>query len=271
MSGQTATAVLATTTVAAPRLRPIDVVLSVSEVTDESALVTWRLFSPEERKRIDGVQLRFTAVDSSTGSPASAVPGTSPFVHRDTNFFRLRELSAGTEYELDLYLIPSPGAGPEYVSEKEVKFVTREPERGKKTGMMPSSGTSRYQRTINAILLFTLADPFSFNLILTTTSVSPRSISLSWRGVPRPHHQYASLYRVLAAEHHVNAMDDAVSVYVESTAATPTATTVAGLRPATHYQVWLEAYLRNGRIAKSNVLDVLTEDAFGDNDVVPGN
>ena len=33
-----------------------------------------------------------------------------------------------------------------------------------------------------------------------------------------------------------------------------------GLRPLTRYQVWLQAYLRNGKVIESNVLEVATND-----------
>ena len=35
---------------------------------------------------------------------------------------------------------------------------------------------------------------------------------------------------------------------------------LSGLRPLTRYQVWLQAYLRNGKVLESNVLEVATND-----------
>ena len=35
---------------------------------------------------------------------------------------------------------------------------------------------------------------------------------------------------------------------------------LSGLRPLTRYQVWLQAYLRNGKVIESNVLEVATND-----------
>jgi hypothetical protein len=68
---------------------------------------------------------------SRDGSPASGVPGTTPFVHRDTNFFQLRDLKPDTEYQVDLYVIPVHGTSKELVSEKTVTFKTRLPLQGR--------------------------------------------------------------------------------------------------------------------------------------------
>ena len=35
---------------------------------------------------------------------------------------------------------------------------------------------------------------------------------------------------------------------------------LSGLRPQTRYHVWLQAYLRNGKVIESNVLEVATND-----------
>ena len=66
----------------------------------------------------------------SDGSPASEVPGTTPFIHRDTSFFLLEDLEPATEYRVDVYLIPVPKAKVEMVSESDVKFATVKPALG---------------------------------------------------------------------------------------------------------------------------------------------
>ena len=66
-------------------LRPIDVKLEVDNVKPDSAHISWRYFSFDEKQYIDGVQIRYTSLLDGSG-----VPGTSPFIHRDTNFFDLK-------------------------------------------------------------------------------------------------------------------------------------------------------------------------------------
>ena len=61
-------------------INEIDVDLAVRDITDQSGYISWRVFSPDEKRFIDGVQIRFTELVN--GAPASGVPGTSPFIHR---------------------------------------------------------------------------------------------------------------------------------------------------------------------------------------------
>ena len=74
---------------------------------------------------------RFTKL-SPNGSPSSDFPGTSPFLHRDTNFYTLEDLDPSSQYDIDLYIIPAPGAAVEMVSERSVLLRTRDPVRGEK-------------------------------------------------------------------------------------------------------------------------------------------
>ena len=79
---------------------------------------------------IDGVQIRFTnLIDGST--QAAGVPGTTPFIHRDTNFFLLPDLNPDTEYQVDLYLIPVPKSKIELTSDTVLTFKTMAPEEGR--------------------------------------------------------------------------------------------------------------------------------------------
>ena len=107
---------------------PIDTKLSVDGIKSSSAYVSWRFFNLQEKQYIDGVQIRFsTLIDGAL----SGVPGTTPFIHRDTNFFMLTDLKPDTEYQVDLYLIPVPKAETEYVSSNNVTFKTPAPAEGK--------------------------------------------------------------------------------------------------------------------------------------------
>ena len=64
------------------------------------------------------------------GTVASGVPRTTPFIHRDTNFFLLEDLDPATEYQVDVYLIPVPRAKVEMVSDSVVTFSTLPPKLG---------------------------------------------------------------------------------------------------------------------------------------------
>ena len=53
------------------------------------------------------------------------MPGTTPFIHRDTNFFLLEDLRPDTEYRVDVYLIPVPLAEKELASDDILTFRTK--------------------------------------------------------------------------------------------------------------------------------------------------
>ena len=58
------------------------------------------------------------------------MPGTTPFIHRDTNFFLLENLKSDTDYQVDVYLIPVPLAEEELISDSVSNFRTKAPIRG---------------------------------------------------------------------------------------------------------------------------------------------
>lgn len=96
-----------------------------------------------------------------------------------------------------------------------------------------------------------------------------RGVRLAYSGVPAPAPRFVSLFRVLYAEQHANAVaDSARSVYADAKELGDAGViSVGDLDKDTEYQVWMEAYLRNGRVAKSNVIEVRTtnddNDEFG--------
>ena len=110
-------------------IKKIDTKLSADGIKSKSAYISWRYFNLDEKQYIDGVQIRFTTLIPDGG--LSGVPGTTPFIHRDTNFFMLTDLKADTEYKVDLYLIPVPKSKIEYVSGNNVTFKTPAPAEGK--------------------------------------------------------------------------------------------------------------------------------------------
>ncbi len=49
---------VSTTETPAASIHHVDVGLSVSDVTKDSAAIRWRFFTPDEKKYVDGVQIR---------------------------------------------------------------------------------------------------------------------------------------------------------------------------------------------------------------------
>merc|ERR1719481_427506 len=138
----------------------------------------------EEKPWVDGVQLR-RLVLGPDDIPVSYVPQTSPFIHRDTNYYVFEDLQPNTKYEVDLDLIPIPEAAKELYSGKKIEFRTP-PE----------------------------IDVYNFTPKIMILNTTHDSVEVGWTGVPRPDQDY---------------------------------------------QIWLEAYLTNGKIAQSNVIDFQTQ------------
>ena len=109
------------------------------------------------------------------------------------------------------------------------------------------------------------------------------TLDLHWSGPPNPHQKYVSIYRVLYVEeddhdhHHLhhqhqhqqqrhhaaiasNSIVEIQSVFKVAKIDSMNAVMLRNLRPLTRYQVWLQAYLRNGKVIESNVLEVRTND-----------
>ena len=75
-----------------------------------------------------------------------------------------------------------------------------------------------------------------------------------------PRRSYVNLYRINYLEEDLNLVDPH-SAFIVSNIDTITSKRIDVLRPSTAYQIWLEAYLRNGKVVKSsNVLAIKTKD-----------
>eukprot|EP00096_Caligus_rogercresseyi_P011409 TRINITY_DN4478_c0_g1_i1.p1 TRINITY_DN4478_c0_g1~~TRINITY_DN4478_c0_g1_i1.p1 ORF type:complete len:1447 (-),score=380.43 TRINITY_DN4478_c0_g1_i1:293-4633(-) len=210
-------------------IEEINLNLNVDRIQPDSAYVTWRYFTLEEKKYIDGVQIRFNSLEN--GEETSQVPGTTPFIHRDTNFYQIDGLSPDTEYKVDLYLIPVSNSSREYVSLPQggIFFKTSQPS----------------------------VDPYEFRLRLDVEDVGDRWIGFSWSGIPDPYSKYVSVFRLAYMQ--PNDVEP-TSVFRLAKLEKDNLLRLQDLEPSTMYQVWLEAYLTNGRVAKSELVDIATKD-----------
>ena len=206
----------------------VDMELEAVMVGTDSAKITWRHFDVEtEKPHIDGVQLRSIILKGDI--PDSVVPVTSPFIHRDTNYYLLEALIPDTKYEIEVDLIPVPGSGKEIYSGKRLTFTTKK-----------------------------LVDLYNFSPELEVVNVSRDSVEVAWTGVPSPDQKYVNIYRVIY--HSINSDREVreSSVFKISNIDSPKRITVTRLDSELDYQIWLEAYLTNGKIIKSNVQEFRT-------------
>jgi len=201
--------------------------LSADHVTSSTARVAWRHFEEEEKVLIDGLQLRYLILKQDT--PISQVPLTSPFIHRDTNYFVFENLAPETTYEVELDIIPVPGSKTDLYSGLKLEFTT---------------------------LPFT--DIYDFKLNIQVAEVESNSVEVSWDGVPSPDQKFVNIYRVIYHANSENHIRDEASVFKISKIDSPKRMYITDLQSDLDYQIWLEAYLTNGKMTKSNVAEFRT-------------
>merc|ERR1711874_102068 len=202
--------------------------LEAQQVTTNSAKIIWRHFDEEEEKLfIDGIQLRYLVLKGDI--PVSFVPETSPFIHRDTNYYVFENLKPNTKYEVEVDLIPVPNSQKELYSGLNVTFTTQEH-----------------------------VDIYNFKPVLNVINITSNSVEVGWTGVPSPDQKFVNIYRVIYHSINPNDIRDESSVFKISKIDSPKRINVSALQPNLEYQIWLEAYLTNGKTKKSNVVEFHT-------------
>ncbi|XP_059058256.1 putative epidermal cell surface receptor [Achroia grisella] len=202
--------------------KEIDSRLTVMEVNDTAAHMSWRHFTEEELQFIDGIQVRYRPV----GTPIYSM---TELLHHSRSTADLHDLRPGSRYEASLVLVPPPRAVTELHDPGRVEFNT-----------MP------------------YVDPYNWTVIIEARAVGSEAAELTWRGVPSPAERWVRVYRAAHAcgapsprkEH------DAFRLAARDL---PPAVTLTGLEPNAKCRVWLELFLTNGKVKTSNVLEINTK------------
>ncbi|XP_050666015.1 putative epidermal cell surface receptor isoform X2 [Leptidea sinapis] len=200
--------------------REIDSKLTVVDVNDTTAHLSWRHFSEDELQFIDGVQVRYRPV----GTP---IYGMTELLHHSRSVAELIDLRPGTRYEAALVLIPPPHSATELVDPGHVEFTTAP-----------------------------YIDPYNWSVTVEAKVVGSEAAELTWRGVPSPGERWVRVYR---AAHACGANRKEHDDFRLATRDSPPAITLAGLEPNSKCRVWLELFLTNGKVKTSNVLEIYTK------------
>ncbi|XP_039757749.1 putative epidermal cell surface receptor isoform X2 [Pararge aegeria] len=200
--------------------RKIDGKLTVVDVNDTTAHVSWRHFNEEELRFIDGIQVRYRP----TGTPIFSM---TEILHHSRSAAELHDLHPGSTYEASLVLIPPPHATTELYDPDNVEF-----------------STTPY------------IDPYNWSVTVEVRAVGSGAVEMTWRGIPVPPERWVRVYRAAHACGDSKKEHDAFRLAARDS---PPAITLTGLEPDAKCRVWLELFLSNGKVKTSNVLDIHTK------------
>ncbi|XP_066984324.1 uncharacterized protein sas isoform X7 [Macrobrachium rosenbergii] len=198
----------------------IDAQLYVSEITKTSAKVSWRIFNQEELKYIDGVQLKYIA-------KGKLIPKFSQMFHRNNDQMDLRDLQPGTEYTVDLVFITHKNQSTEVSNTKPYVFET-----------LPEE------------------DKYAFDIVITAGNVTSQTAEIFYSGVSELEEKLVHVYKAVYLREEGNIQSEAFKI---PKADEERKIFLSELKPDVEYEVWLDAYLTNGRKKKSNVITIKTK------------
>ncbi len=158
-------ATTSTTTTTVPPMIMLDVQLNAVSNDYSSLKVSWRQFSPQEKKFIDGIQIRYKKAEQDENEWQ-----LTQVLHRDVRSYVLRDLHPGVSYAVDLVFNSNPDITTHIISTKPIVID------------MPSEPK----------------DEFDIHVILTPNDVNVDAFQtqIKLNGLPLPINKYINVAKI---------------------------------------------------------------------------
>ncbi|UXI16979.1 glycogen phosphorylase [Sarcoptes scabiei] len=240
-----------TTTSTLPPIIMLDMRLSVEDIDSTTVQVHWRPFTAQEKKFIDGVQIRYRVAGSSSESehPIEDQNVTetdsdindykedeelwkySQILHRDNTEYRLEKLSPGRSYVIDLMLISINEINTNIISSKPLMFEK------------------------SSSLLSDPKNPYQFDFIIQPTDIKFEmgQIDIELRNLPQPIDKYVHVAKIQYQN-----TKTFETFYSFASIDQTNRIALSNLLPNNKYKLWIDLFLTNGNIISSNTVDLIT-------------
>lgn len=229
-STTTSTTSTTTTTTTLPPVIVVDAHLNAVPIDYSSATIAWQPLDEDERKLVDGIQIKYKRVEESDHEWV-----TTQMIHRDLTSYILRDLQPGMSYMIDIVYRTAEHLPTAILSAKPIVMD------------MPAKPRDEYEFHVSI-------DPVNDVLVDSSRSV------IKLRGAPQPANKFITVAKISYKPADVALADGGQMIHTFRVPSDDGTIVLDGLAPRKRYKAWIDLYLANGRKITSNIVDFQTKD-----------